>query len=122
MERFEVKRLVEEAVVENKFVVVADVMVASVPKKLVMLPVVPVRVEAKNVVVVALVPVAFPVMRRLPESVVEAKRPSVIEGAVPKTSAPVPVSSVTSEPSSAEVSIEVELTLLLKMVQSPEER
>ena len=43
-------------------------------------------------------------------------------GEVPKTSAPVPVSSVRSAANSAEVSTEVEETLLLKSDQSDEVR
>ncbi len=66
--------------------------------------------------------VAFPVMRVLEEIVVEE---SVVEESValvPKTNAPLPVSSVTSEASSEEVSIEVDDTLLLKRDQSEEVR
>jgi hypothetical protein len=66
--------------------------------------------------------VAFPVMRVFEEMVVEE---SVVEESValvPKTNAPLPVSSVTSEASSEEVSIEVDDTLLLKRDQSEVER
>ena len=79
-------------------------------------------VVAKKLVVVALVPVALPVMRRLPESVVEAKRPSVIDGAVANTKDPEPVSSVMSAASLAEVSSDVEEILLLKTFQSDDAR
>lgn len=54
----------------------------------------------------------------LPVRVVDANTPFDIEGAVPKTREPEPVSSVMSEANSAEVSMEVLLILLLKTAQS----
>jgi hypothetical protein len=74
------------------------------------------------VVVVAFVPVALPVMSTFPDKVVEAKRPSVIDGAVPKTREPDPVSSVMSAASFAEVSKEVDDTLSLNTFQSEDAR
>ena len=98
MERFEVKRLVELAVVANKVVEVALVEDALTAVKL------PTVVEP-----VAQILAKFDV-------------PVNVGPAANTRAPPAPVSSVTSEPSSAEVSILVELTLLLKMVQSPEVR
>ena len=57
-----------------------------------------------------------------PESVVDASVVEESDELVPKTSAPLPVSSVMSEASSAEVSIEVEDILLVKDVQSAARR
>jgi hypothetical protein len=95
-ERFEVKRLVDDAVVANEVVEVALVVVPLLATKV------------------------FKAER--PVKVEDANDPFEILGAVPKTSAPDPVSSPTSAASSAEVSIEVLPTLLLKMVQSVEAR
>jgi hypothetical protein len=61
-------------------------------------------------------------MSTFPDKVVEAKRPSVIDGAVPKTREPDPVSSVMSAASFAEVSKEVDDTLSLNTFQSEDAR
>ena len=82
------------------------VVVAPVARKLV----------AKKFVVVALVPVAL-AKTKLPVSVVEAK-----VAPVPNTSAPLPVSSVSRATSSALVSIDVDPSLALNIVQSVLER
>jgi hypothetical protein len=80
--------------------------------------VIPVRVPAnREPVEVAALVVAFVPMRLAKFEV------PVNVGPAAKTKAPpAPVSSVTNDPSSAEVSIEVDDTLLLKMVQSVEAR
>ena len=70
----------------------------------------------KKAVVVAFVPVAF-AKTKLPVRVVEER-----VAPVPKTRAPVPVSSVTRVASSEEVSMEVLPSLALNIVQSVLER
>jgi hypothetical protein len=94
IERFEVKRLVDDAVVANDVVEVALVLDAFTAVKL------PTVVE--------------------PEAKIEAKFevPVKVGPAENTSDPPTPVSSVISAPSSAEVSIEVLLTLLLNTVQS----
>jgi len=98
IERFEVKRLVLEAVVAKEVVEVALVDDALTAVKL------PTVVE--------------PVAKILAKFDVPVK----VGPAANTNAPPAPVSSVTNDPSSAEVSMEVLPTLLLKMVQSPEER
>jgi hypothetical protein len=80
------------------------------------------KVEASDVSANVPDEVAFPVKSVFEEMVVEESVVDESVAFVPNTSAPLPVSSVTSEASSAEVSIEVEDTLLLKRVQSDVER
>jgi len=77
-------------------------------------------VEAKAVVV-AFVPVAL-ANTKLPVSVVDASVVPVRVALVPKTVAPLPVSSVSKVASSSEVSILVEPNFALNCVQSVEER
>jgi hypothetical protein len=106
-----VLRIDETMLVMARFVVVAWVAV---------------RVDAKNAVDVALVVVPLLATKLFkaesPVKVEDANDPFEMDGAVPNTSAPLPVSSPTRLASSVEVSILVDDTLLLKMVQSVEAR
>ena len=78
--------------------------------------VVPVRIEAKS----ALVAVAFVVTIEVPVIAAKAAVPVKVGDAL-KTKLPVPVSSVNSAASSADVSMDVLDTLLLNTVQSEDE-
>ena len=85
------------------------------------------RVVAKSVVLVAFVLDALTAVKfwKVDDAVakIEAKLAVPVNvGLAEKTTLPVPVSSVRSAASSAEVSIEVLDTLLLKMVKSTDER
>ena len=97
-ERFEVKRFVLDAVVAKEVVEVALVVEAFAAVKLPKVEDAVAKIDAKLDVPVNVGPAE------------NTKEP------------PTPVSSVTREPSSAEVSMEVLATLLLKIVQSPDER
>ena len=114
-------KFVTRKFVAKKLVLVALVVVEFVTVRLDRFAFVPKRFVAKKFVVVAEVPVAFRKVKfwRVDEAV-EVKPTRV--GFVLKTRDPDPVSSVTSAASFADVSIEVDDTLLLKSDQLDDER